>query len=100
MVLINFLSNLIITISVTTFYIYIYGDDSKVVHRWKFAQHFSLKFGLIGIISGSLFNALTMPKLILTETLLNVGLALVFTWSAFFHKKLFKNERPKNTRKD
>lgn len=100
MELINFIANLIITLSVTVFYIYIYGDDSKVVHRWKFTQHFSLKIGLIGIIAGSLFNALTMPKLYFTETLLNVGLALVFTWSAIFHRKLFLNERPKNNRKN
>ena len=100
MVLINFFANLIITLSVTIFYIYIYGDESKVVHRWKFTQHYSLKLGLIGIIAGSLFNALTMPSLIITETLLNVGLALVFAWSAVFHRKIFLNERHKNTRKD
>lgn len=98
--IINIIANLIIGISVTIFYIYIYGDESKVVHKWNFAQHFALKFGLIGIICGAFINTITIVNSAFSEVALNVGFAMVFTWAAIFHRKLFKNERSKNHRKN
>jgi len=52
-------------------------------------QHWTLKLGLVGIITGSVFNALAWKQVGWSGALLNVGLALVFNWAYLYHKKLF-----------
>lgn len=64
-----------------------------MVQRWKFLQHWSLKVGLIGIIVGSVMNALEWRNSGWYGTLMNVGLALVFNWAYLYHKNIFTQER-------
>jgi hypothetical protein len=85
--IINWLANVIFGGSLTAFYIMIYGDESKIVHRWPFVQNWTLRAGLIGMNLGALFNVLTAPKPTLPELVLNVGLAFVFLWAFLFHKR-------------
>lgn len=89
--LINTLSCLYLAYCATLFYIIIYGDASKVVHRWPVVQHWTLKAGMIGIIGGSMLNAVSWSHVGWTGALLNCGLALVFNWAYLYHKKLFKH---------
>lgn len=88
-ILINEVANFLMCVSVTMFYVYLYGDKSKVVHRWSFVGHWTLKLGLIGIIIGSALNVLTLSDPPLTEVVLNAGLALTFVWAYLFHRKMF-----------
>lgn len=92
-IVVNELANAVMMVSVIMFYIYIYGDASKVVHRWSFVGHWTLKFGLIGIILGSLLNVLTFSNPPLTEVVLNVGLAMTFVWAYLFHRKMFASKK-------
>ena len=91
---INEVSNLVMCVSVIMMYVYLYGDKTKVVHKWSFVGHWTLKLGLIGIILGSVLNVLTLSDPPLTEVVLNVGLAMTFVWAYLFHRKMF-NERIK-----
>lgn len=90
--IINEASNLLMCISVTMFYIYLYGDSDKIVHNWSFVGHWTLKLGLIAIIAGSALNALTLSHPPLTEVILNAGLAMTFAWGYIFHKKMFEHK--------
>ena len=93
-VAINEASNLVMCVSVIMMYVYLYGDKTKVVHKWSFVGHWTLKLGLIGIICGSALNVLTLSDPPMTEVVLNVGLAMTFVWAYLFHRKMF-NERIK-----
>ena len=92
-IVINEVANFLMCVSVTMFYVYLYGDKSKVVHRWSFVGHWTLKLGLIGIIIGSALNVLTLSDPPLTEVVLNVGLALTFVWAYLFHRKMFAEKK-------
>jgi hypothetical protein len=89
-VVINEVSNFVMCVSVIMMYVYLYGDKTKVVHKWSFVGHWTLKLGLIGIILGSALNVLTLSDPPLTEVVLNVGLALTFVWAYLFHRKMFR----------
>lgn len=74
------------------FYIYVFGDDSKVVSKWNMTKVFLLRVGVAAIICGSFFNAVTLSNPETPEVVLNVGLALLFLWAYDFHKKMFKSK--------
>jgi hypothetical protein len=84
---INWLANVVFGGSLTAFYLMIYGDETKIVHKWPFVQNWTLRVGLIGMILGALFNVLTFSIPTLPEFVLNLGLAFVFLWAFIFHKK-------------
>ena len=85
--IINWIANVFFGGSLTAFYVLLYGDESKIVHRWPFVQNLTLRAGIIWIILGALFNVITAPVPTLPEFVLNVGLALVFFWAFLFHKR-------------
>lgn len=89
---INLAANLVMGFSITMFYLYIFCDDSKIVHKWSFINHWILKTGLIVMIIGTLFNVLTFDTPSLSQISMNIGLALVFIWAYLFHRKLFKTK--------
>ena len=77
--IINLISNIVLSYSLIMFYIYLFGDNNKIVHKWKFIGHWSLKLGLIIIIVGTIFNILTFDCPSLSQLCLNVGIAITFT---------------------
>lgn len=86
----NVVANIILSYSLIMFYLYLFMDDSKIVHKWKFVGHWTLKLGLISMIIGTIFNILTFKKPALSQLVLNIGLAITFVWVFLFHKELFK----------
>ncbi|NDD83889.1 hypothetical protein EBZ38_06385 [bacterium] len=109
--IINMIANSVIFISMTLFFILIYGNDSNAVHRWPALHHWTLKISLVIIIAAALWNAassvytvsytrhtevikfLQIPP---GETLMNIGLALLFSWGAWFHWRLLKRKKGRN----
>ena len=87
--ILNFLANLILCASGTTFFLYIYGRGSSAVHKFSLLTHWALKFGLAAFIAGSLFSAITFSTPQTSEVVMNVGLASIFSWAVMFHKKYF-----------
>jgi hypothetical protein len=94
MEIINFIANIMICISVTLFIIAVFGSQNKVIMSMNVFEKFLIKLGLSITSCGSLFNVLTLSTPNKTEILLNVGLALIFTWAVHFHFKYFiKNKK-------
>jgi len=83
--LINFISSLILTISFTAFIIFIFGRPNSKLNTMPWYKTFLVKFGLCFCTAGALLNALTFSNPPWTEVLLNAGLAMVFSWAAYFH---------------
>lgn len=88
MIIINILANIVIAFSVAMFMIFVFGR-STMMNKIHWMERFSIKMGLALLSAGSLFNFLTVPNPRFTEVVLNVGLAIVFVWGAYFHFKYF-----------
>lgn len=88
MIIINAIANIIITFSVAMFMIFIFGRSS-MMERIHWLERTVIKIGLALLSAGSLFNFLTLPHPQKSEVILNIGLAIVFGWGAYFHFKYF-----------
>lgn len=88
MIIINAIANIIITFSVAMFMIFIFGRSS-MMERIHWLERTVIKVGLALLSAGSLFNFLTLPHPQKSEVILNIGLAIVFGWGAYFHFKYF-----------
>ena len=91
MILLNLIANLLITIAVAMFMIFVFGK-SNMMDKVSILERISIKVGLALVSAGSLFNFLTGSHPQDSEVILNIGLAVVFTWGAIFHFKYFVKE--------
>lgn len=89
MMLINFISSLILCVAFTFFIIFIFGSAHGKLNKMPWYRAYLVKLGLCFCTTGALLNALTFSNPPWTEVMLNAGLALVFSWAAFFHYKEF-----------
>ena len=89
MVILNLIANLILTLSGMIFFLQLYGNESSIVHKWKFISHWSLKIGLSAFVAGSFLNVITLSNPGFGETLMNLGLSAIFSWAVMFHYKIF-----------
>jgi len=81
------------------FYLYLYGDNEKIVHNWSFIRHWTLKLGIIVMILGALYDMLKQEAPPIPDLISNIGLTLVFAWAFLFHRKLFNNKLNGNSEK-
>lgn len=87
--IVNLIANVTVTVAGTLFIIGVFGRRSKTIESMpKFEQQF-LKVALSILAAGSLLNVLTVYTPHFTEVILNVGLAMLFAWAAWFHWKYF-----------
>lgn len=86
---INFISSLILTLSFTAFIIFIFGRPNSKLNDMPWYKTVLVKLGLCFCTAGALLNALTFSDPPWTEVVLNTGMAMVFSWAAYFHYKQF-----------
>lgn len=91
---INFASNLVLSGAFGAFTIFLFGRENSLVYSLKAHKTLALKAGLSMCAAGSLYTALTVPDSPPSEVLLNVGLATLFSWAAWFHYTKFVKEVP------
>jgi hypothetical protein len=102
--IVNIIANATIGISLGAFFVLLYGNAESIVHKWPIIKHWSVKIGLIIAIAASLYNAMNsivrqiLPRdgsgdMIIDfvtvppgEIIMNVGLAIIFSWAFYFHK--------------
>lgn len=89
--ILNVIANLTLFSYSLLFYIYVFGDDRKAIAKWHMTKLFLLRVGVISIICGSLYSAVTLSDPEIGEVVLNVGLAMLFVWAYDFHKKIFNS---------
>lgn len=89
MIYINAIANLTISISMIFFMIFVFGSNNKMINALPKYESLLIRVGLSLISCGSLLSFLTLSSPQETEVIMNVGLALVFLWAAFFHYKYF-----------
>jgi hypothetical protein len=87
----NLLANIVLTASVSIFIVILYRSDS-IVRKWPMVGSYLLRVSLVAIAVGGLGNCLTLSTPPHTEVLLNMGMAGLFAWAAWFHYNLLKDE--------
>ena len=58
----------------------------------NFFMQWWIRFSLIAVAAGGLFNVLTLSTPHWSEILLNVGIGLLFTWAVTWHKQRWTDE--------
>ena len=86
---INFVSSLVLTLSFAAFLIFVFGRKESKINQMSFWGIFIPKVALAFCTAGALMNALSFNNPSWSEVILNGGLALLFTWAAWFHWKFF-----------
>jgi len=86
---INELANIIICVTTTLFYIFIFGREVKAIARLSIIEQWMLRAGLALPAVGSLYNVLTAQYPPTPEIIINVGWASLFLWASIFHYKTF-----------
>lgn len=87
-IIINAIANFIITFSVAMFMIFVFGR-SNMMQKVHWLERLTIKIGLALLSAGSLFSFLCLTNPPVSEVILNIGLAIVFAWGAYFHFKYF-----------
>jgi hypothetical protein len=85
----NLVSNCVLTVAFGAFLIFLFGRENSLVHRMRPFNTMFVKFALSLCASGSLYNVLTLSEPPVSEMVLNLGLAMLFAWSACFHYMKF-----------
>lgn len=84
--IINVIANVIIAISTTGFMALLRHDKSPIEHMpFVIKTWIRLSLGLIA--SGSLLSAIRISNPEVSEVVVNIGLASMFTWALSWHKK-------------
>lgn len=91
----NGLANFVISLSLTLFFLMIYGNEDGIVQKWKPINHWLLKLSLVILICISAWNTIVNFGLLTVvlytptpvgEVVMHVALAGLFIWMFWFHK--------------
>lgn len=97
--IINSIASLVISGSVAVLMLDIYASETSPIYRYPLFKTIHIRTGLALVSAGALFNVLIGSVPPWSEVVLNVGLALFFSWLLLFYNRYFKIERPRITRK-
>lgn len=93
--ILNVIANIFISVSVAGFMVML-QEPTNPVAKMKFALRWWIKISLAFTSGGALLNVITLSTPAMSEIVLNMGLAGLFSWSYFWHLKLFKDKNAKN----
>lgn len=91
----NGLANFVISLSLTLFFLMVYGHEDGIVQKWKPINHWLLKLSLVILICISAWNTIVNFGLLTVvlytptppgEVVMHVALAGLFIWMFWFHK--------------
>ena len=91
----NVIANVVIAISVAGFMVML-QEPSNPVAKMPFLLRNWIKISLAVTSGGALLNVLTLSTPAYSEIILNLGLAGLFSWSYFWHLKMFKDKNANN----
>jgi hypothetical protein len=83
--LINMVASAAMVVGFTAFLIFLFGRQNSLIHRLGGMHAGFVKVALSACAAGALLNLLTLSEPPPSEMLLNIGIALLFVWAAWFH---------------
>ena len=87
----NVIANIVISISVAGFMVML-QEPTNPVAKMPFLLRNWIKISLALTSGGALLNVVTLSTPPMSEIVLNLGLAGLFSWSYFWHLKMFKDK--------
>ena len=87
----NVIANIVIAISVAGFMVML-QEPTNPVAKMPFLLRNWIKISLALTSGGALLNVVTLSTPPMSEIVLNLGLAGLFSWSYFWHLKMFKDK--------
>ncbi len=87
--LINEIACLLIFINATLFYIYLFTKDNDSIDKLPVYEQWAVRVGLALVSAGSFYNVIIVSYPPWPEIIINVGLAFIFSWAAYFHYRMF-----------
>ena len=85
---INAAANLVTTIGISAFMVFVFGKSS-VMYTLPWLERTFIKTALAIAACGAFESFLRLTNPPISEVVLNVGLAMIFSWGAYFHFKRF-----------
>ena len=86
---VNVLASAIMTLSVVAFLVFLFGRHNSLIHRLGPVNVLMVKLSLSVCAAGSLYNVLSASTPPVSEVVVNVGFAALFSWAACFHYHRF-----------
>lgn len=86
---INFVCNILMTLSFLCYTIFLFGRENSFVYKMRTINTVLLKIAICFCVTGSLYSVVTFCTPPMSEVILNCGLAMLFTWAAYFHYVTF-----------
>jgi hypothetical protein len=99
MVAVNLAANCILTVAFGAFLVFLFGRENSLMHKMKSCNTVFVKGALSVCASGALYSVLTLSDPPLSELVLNIGLAMLFVWAAWFHYLRFVKPLKEETAK-
>ena len=87
----NVIANIVIAISIAGFMVML-QEQTNPVAKMPFLLRTWIKISLAVTSGGALLNVVTLSTPPYSEVILNLGLAGLFSWSYFWHLKMFKDK--------
>ena len=85
--IINSILCVIIALNGSVFYI-ILEKKGRIYKKLSWLEQQLVRTSLIILMAGSLYSALRCETHLIGEILLNLSLAIIFTWGSIFHNKI------------
>jgi hypothetical protein len=89
--ILNVIANIVISISVAGFMVML-QEPTNPVAKMPFLLRNWIKISLAFTAGGALLNVITLSTPPISEIVLNLGLGGLFSWSYFWHIKMFKDK--------
>lgn len=86
---VNAVASGILAVATGAFLIFVFGRENSLIHKLGVKSLLSVKLALSVCSAGALYNVLTLSTPPLSELVMNVGLAMLFSWAAVFHYNRF-----------
>jgi len=86
---INVTASVVLTIAFMLFLVFVFGRKNSRIYELPWYKTLAVKIGLALCTAGAFLNCLTLSNPPVSEIILNIGLALMFSWAAWFHYKVF-----------
>jgi len=86
---INVAASIVLTVAFTLFLIFVFGRRNSKIYDLPWYKTIVVKTGLALCTAGALMNCFTLSNPPVSEVVLNIGLAFIFTWACWFHYNNF-----------
>lgn len=92
---VNMVASGVMVAGFSAFLVFLFGRENSLIHKMGGMHSNMVKAALAVCASGALLNMLSFSEPPPSELVLNIGVALLFSWAAWFHWNRFVKGGPR-----